>query len=94
MFNTVFTAVWIGYIALAVVVWLGVLIIRNRSEVKKLEVWEEGETVMPIVCFDDLGDDTTAPKVKKLCRKCGKTIRNDRNFCSMKCKKAYLKGRK
>jgi hypothetical protein len=31
---------------------------------------------------------------QRLCKKCGKKIRNDRWFCSMKCKRAYLKGRK
>ena len=98
MFN-VPLIVWVGYIAVAVAVFMLLMIFRDKREGTTFIIREEGEVVVPCT-KDGLGDDdsytgpTEVAIEQRRCKKCGKKIRNDRWFCSMACKRAYLKMKK
>lgn len=97
MFN-VPLIVWLGYIATAIAVFTLLMLFREKREGTTFIIREEGEVIVP--CTEDRlgGDDVYTGPTKvaieqRRCKKCGKKIRNDRWFCSMKCKRAYLKRR-
>jgi hypothetical protein len=84
---------WVGIIVIAIAIFIAEVLCKSKREGPVFIIREEGETIVP--CTEDgFGTDLTPPKEVRKCKKCGAKIRNDRWFCSMKCKRAYLKGRK